>query len=237
MSTPKGFVFYEGPSAIDGQPIAAIARLQSSNRKTGDMVQTWIMRSDISPLEALETGADESVCGDCRHRPTIRKRAAKPAAPCYVQVGRAPSRVWDAYHRGVYPRLILPRELDPLLSDRGLRLGSWGDPAAVPEKYWRPLIDAAEYRTGYTHRSDRPEGEWLRGLAMASADSQAFARRMQRRGWATFRVADRGNASRMRGEARCPASAEAGNLTTCAACPIKCDGSRGAILGRVIQAH
>ena len=38
----KGYVLHEGPSPFDGQPIVSIATLHSSNRKTGDMVQTWI---------------------------------------------------------------------------------------------------------------------------------------------------------------------------------------------------
>ena len=39
----KGYVLHEGPSPFDGQPIVSIATLHSSNRKTGDMVQTWIL--------------------------------------------------------------------------------------------------------------------------------------------------------------------------------------------------
>jgi hypothetical protein len=38
--TPSGFVFYDGPSVIDGAPIIGIAVLHSENSKTGDMVQT-----------------------------------------------------------------------------------------------------------------------------------------------------------------------------------------------------
>ena len=63
-----GFVFYRGKSPIDGAPIVAIATLESKNGKTGDMVQTWILREDISPLMAIKTGADRSICGNCVHR-------------------------------------------------------------------------------------------------------------------------------------------------------------------------
>ena len=65
-------------------------------------------------------------------------------------------------------------------------------------------------------------------------------------GWSTFRVARKGDAARLAGEARCPASEEAGKRVTCEACPIQCSGgqflqvegrqSRG-IVGRIIQAH
>ena len=62
-------IIYQGPSLIDGKPIIAIATLNSRNGKTGEMIQTWIMRSDIEPHKAIKTGEDSSVCGDCPHRP------------------------------------------------------------------------------------------------------------------------------------------------------------------------
>ena len=40
----------------------------SKNIKTGPMLQTIIIRSDIHPTEALKSGQDEKVCGDCIHR-------------------------------------------------------------------------------------------------------------------------------------------------------------------------
>ena len=93
----SGVVLYEGPSRIDGAPIVAIAcRITdaSNNEKTGAMVQTFIMRRDIAPHEALKTGDDSSVCGDCPLRP-INKGATR----CYVRVYQAPLSVWNAYQR------------------------------------------------------------------------------------------------------------------------------------------
>ena len=40
----------------------------SKNIKTGPMLQTVIIRSDIHPSEALKTGSDELICGSCIHR-------------------------------------------------------------------------------------------------------------------------------------------------------------------------
>ena len=40
----------------------------SRNIKTGPMLQTCIIRSDIHPSEALKTGQDDLICGDCVHR-------------------------------------------------------------------------------------------------------------------------------------------------------------------------
>ncbi len=66
-----GVILYIGPSMLDGSPIVAIANrivAKSSNEKTGALVQTFIIRADLSPLDALATGADASICGDCKHR-------------------------------------------------------------------------------------------------------------------------------------------------------------------------
>ena len=84
-------IIYKGPSLIDGSPIIAIATLNSSNSKTGAMVQTWIMRSDIEPHHAIKTGADISVCGDCPHRPANN-------GSCYVLTFQAPLSIYRAFH-------------------------------------------------------------------------------------------------------------------------------------------
>jgi hypothetical protein len=94
----NGVILYRGPSMLDGAPIVAILTgLASSslNPKTGDMLQTWIIREDVSPVDATRTGDDASVCGDCKHRPANM-------GSCYVTVFQAPRSVHAAYHRGVY---------------------------------------------------------------------------------------------------------------------------------------
>ena len=71
----KSYVIYDGPSEIDGKPIVAIAQVKTGNRKTGDMVQTWILRSDVDPITASRTGEDVSICGDCPHKGTPSDKA------------------------------------------------------------------------------------------------------------------------------------------------------------------
>jgi hypothetical protein len=39
----RGVILYDGPSMLDGEPIVVIATLETSNRKTGQMVQTVSM--------------------------------------------------------------------------------------------------------------------------------------------------------------------------------------------------
>ncbi len=91
MSKTKGYVLYEGPSAINGDPIVAILTLNSTNKKTGNMAQLWILHKDIPPHIAQKTGDDNAICGDC----PIKKE-------CYVLTFQGPLSVWNAYKRGTY---------------------------------------------------------------------------------------------------------------------------------------
>ena len=63
MTKPNGYILYEGPSLIDHKPIVMIALLGSKNIKTGNMMQTYIIRSDIDPRLANKTGEDKSLIG------------------------------------------------------------------------------------------------------------------------------------------------------------------------------
>ena len=60
MKEPTGYVFFEGRSPIDGAPIVGVAIVHSDNGKTGDMVQTYILRSDVHPSEAIANGCSRS---------------------------------------------------------------------------------------------------------------------------------------------------------------------------------
>lgn len=105
----RGWVLYEGPSEIDGAPIVVIITglsKPSANVKTADLLQTWILRADVSPSVAAIDGRDASVCGDCPHRAKVVN--GKTVRSCYVAVWQAPRSVWAAYHRGSYPRATLP---------------------------------------------------------------------------------------------------------------------------------
>ena len=83
MQNFLGYIAYEGPSQIDGAPIVVIVNKidGSENAKTGAIVQSFIIRSDVAPTDALKTGADESICGACVHRPLLAKDNG--AAPCF----------------------------------------------------------------------------------------------------------------------------------------------------------
>ena len=215
-----GFVFYRGKSPIDGAPIVAIATLESKNGKTGDMVQTWILREDISPLAAIKTGADRSICGNCVHRGAEEDQERT----CYVDASRAPTMIFDAYHRGQYIDLSQdPETIAMLIAQRVVRMGAYGDPAMVPIKQWRMLLAAAAGRTGYTHAWRRVWAQALRPYVMASVDSQSEMDLARAMGWRTFRVRTESEPLKVN-EFACPASPEGGMRKLCITCQA-CDGA------------
>lgn len=212
----RGAVLYRGPSRIDGGPVAMIATFRSENSKTGDMVQTWILRSDVHPLEATRTGADASTCGQCPHRPVSD-------GTCYVNVGQAPAAVWRAYSAGRYQELR-PAEYARAFGGRAVRLGAYGDPAAVPLDILRRIVAAADRHTGYTHQWRRFPG--LRGICMASADTLEEHELATSRGWRTFRVLMPSDRIRPGAELECPAGrvTRSGRTVQCADCGL-CSGA------------
>ena len=73
---PSTVEIWRGPSPWDGSPIVLLVtglQRPSENTKTGPMVQTYILRQDMRPIEAVTTGADAATCGSCRFRPSIVK--------------------------------------------------------------------------------------------------------------------------------------------------------------------
>jgi len=225
MSKILGYIAYEGPSIIDGAPIVVIINKidGSDNIKTGAIVQSFIIRSDIAPIEALQTGADVAICGDCAHRPYLIKTGASTEAPCYVNVGRSVRSVYDAYKRGRYVKTDAAT-IARALAGKIVRLGTYGDPAAAPVKMWAQITRYAAGHRGYTHqwrRADFDVQSWA-PLVMASADDIDQAAHANLLGMRVFRVSI--GVDKQSGEAICPASAEGGRRATCAKCTL-CAGT------------
>ncbi len=215
-SKPNGVILYRGPSLLDGAPIVVVATGlagSSANVKTGAMVQTWILSDDgKDPIQAIKSGNDASVCGDCPHR----------GSSCYVNPAQAPLSVYRAVQREIYPTFNLADHLR-LFMGRNVRLGSYGDPAAVPFVVWRIITRFAAGRTGYTHQW-RNCDQRLQALVMASCDTPEQRRQASAAGWRTFRIRIDGSDPLMPGEFVCPASAEAGKRLTCEQC-LACSGA------------
>ena len=229
----KSYIIYDGPSLIDGQPIVAIAQVKSGNRKTGDMVQTWVLRSDIDPITASRTGADISICGDCPHKgkPSDKETGWAKDRSCYVNLLFAPNGVYKAYKRGSYPIAQGHEAIRAIGLGLGVRLGSYGDPQAVPEYIWRSLTSAAEFVTAYTHGANT-----MPDMIMTSADNATQAESAWDRGERTFRVISALDKLMKGKEVLCPASDEAGNKATCASCKL-CGGNSVKAKSIAIVAH
>lgn len=218
-----GYVLWEGPSELDRiTPIVAIATSESDNTKTGPMWQVWILRQDVHPMQARTiASADEAICGDCKHRPAH-------LGTCYVNLAWAPAAVWRAYKDGKYTSGM------PITWGASVRLGAYGDPAAMPVSVLRRIITGARGWTGYTHQW-RTCAPGLREYLMASVDTPREAAEAQAAGWRTFRVRTP-DEHLGESEITCPASAEAGHRTTCAQC-LLCMGTTQPAKHIAIQVH
>jgi len=213
MAKPQGIVIYDGPSLIDGHPIIAIATgwRRSGNPKTGPMIQTWIIRKDVNPCEAYTTGQDKSICGDCKHRKW---------GTCYVNTYQAPLNIYKAYHRGKYTKLSL--ENIHWFKGYNLRIGSYGDPVAIPFELWESLRKVAEGHSSYTHQW-RTCDQRFKQICMASVDTEKEREKAKKMGWRTFRIRLKDDGL-SKNEFACPASKEGGHKLVCDSC-LLCNGS------------
>ncbi len=238
MSKFKSFVIYRGPSLIDGQPIVAIAQVGTGNRKTGDMVQTFILHANIDPITASRTGADSAICGNCPHRGQSHGGDKGQALnrTCYVTLAHAPLGKWKGLAKGLYPDANGHDAIAEIGEGRMIRIGTYGDGAAVPSYIWESLISKAKGWTAYTHQNGSGTASLDPNLYMTSAESAGQAKAAWLKGERTFRViADVADVIKGR-EILCPASEEAGKRTTCDACGL-CAGASIKAKSIAIVAH
>jgi hypothetical protein len=183
---------WQGNSRYTGHEIALYLSRKSRNAKTGDMIQSWILPVNVDPHTATRTGQDVMVCGTCPFRPTA-------AGGCYVATHRAPLSIHRAHaHKPVAGAGVVRA----FIGSTPVRLGSYGDPAALPTDVVRYLARLANHRiTGYSHGwRDRPD---LAPYVMASVHSEEEHAAARALGFRTFRVR----------------SPEAPNLTSEITCP------------------
>ena len=201
---PNGYTIYRGPSQLDGEPIIAVATGFSganSNPKLGSrLIQVWILRADVSPVEAVLTGADSSICGACPLRGTAQARRVTNRT-CYVPVFLAPLSIWNASvkvtqktsaealdrGKGTGYGSVNEDQLSTLFADCGVRLGSYGDPAAVPPSIWEAVTSRATFWTGYTHQWRACDPMFAR-WCMASCESEDDRMSARALGYRTFRT-------------------------------------------------
>lgn len=224
MASPLGLIIYDGPSMLDGFPIIAIATVKTNNAKTGNMVQLWIIRSDMAPTVAKDQGADDSVCGMCPHRHSL-------GGGCYVVLFHAPNNVYKSWKAGNYAHLA---GNEHMLRGRRIRLGAYGDPAAVPFDIIDSVVNLMDGVTGYTHQFHHPNFDSrILKHCMVSVDTEASAARMARRGLRYFRVKS-ADMPVLENEIECPADENIG--MTCLNCQF-CNGAAHEGRSVVINSH
>ena len=201
----KGYIVYQGPSVLDGTTILGIVTMNSTNEKTGNMAQLWILVENEHPVLARGSRRDKAICGDC------------PVwAICYVVTAFGPAAVWNAFRDGVYSVGFPPK------SRKKLRFGAYGDPAALPLWVVRYLETIFDGHTGYTHQWETTN-QAFQAFTMASVESHEGRRAAKAAGWRTFRVTQ-SVTDVLPGEIICPATPEGGSKTLCENCML-CSGS------------
>ena len=233
----KSSIIYMGPSLIDGAPIMVVAVISKRNRKTGAMLQTYIMRSDIDPRHASAQGLDFSICGNCPLRGEINPGGKQAKnRPCYVVLGQGPTGVFKGFKKGIYGEAYSFDAIAAIGEGRMIRIGTYGDGAAVPAYVWQALLSRANGHTAYSHQSGLAQSAFDPAIYMVSADSEAQARAAWESGRRTFRVINTVGDIVKGKEILCPASKEAGAKTTCFSCGL-CGGNGVKAKSIAIPAH
>lgn len=238
---PSGVVLYEGRSELmKNQSIVLIATFKTDNEKTGNLIQTWILSKNTNPIEAINTGKDKAACGGCPLRGIIMKTADSDYKGlgmhdtinrfrgCYVSVQNAPRSIWNSYQKGFYPKFNTD-EHSRWFRGRGLRLGAYGEPVAVPFDAWTNVIELTKGNSqpGYTHQWKNPKFQIWKNYLMASTHSESEYLLAKSMGWRSFRTRKPDDVL-LAGEINCPASAEGGYSQTCESCGA-CDGFNGKV--------
>ncbi len=226
MSRNKNTVeIWRGKSLLTGDPIVVLLTGlgKSTNRKTGSMLQTYILHQDQDPTETIRQGQDIAVCGNCPLRAkvpgTLKGRA------CYVNVGQGPMAIWKSWkaHK-VAPSSLT--EIRDKIQDREVRIGTYGDPMAVPARVWEALIKHTSGHTGYTHQWYHPAGKHYQRFLHASVESPMSASKARFQGWKTFQVLREGEpVKNAMGALEC-LSQKTGGRVTCEDCGL-CQGENG----------
>jgi len=143
MKIENGYTLHE--TVENGERVAVIAtgiKKPTANRKTGNMVQIWIILADQNPVAAVNSGLDaNTICQGC---PFASGKG------CYVNVGNAPLSVWKTYKAGKYPKLE-PANYEKVFRGRKVRFGAYGNPTLIPLAMVKAIAKVSRGWTGYFH--------------------------------------------------------------------------------------
>lgn len=220
---PKSAIIWRGASLFTGRPIQVVLTgidLKTANEKTGAMVQASIVRQEGNPTYDYGTVRERDICGDCPLSGPYETRA------CYVRF--LAFRLGE--HTHAYPQISLD-DAARAVEEKPVRIGAFGDPAAVPYEVWAVLLSRVHTWTGYTHAWRTCDDRFKR-IVMASVETRGGARLAHARGWRTFRV-KRPDFDAYLGEIVCPATM---HKVQCVKCGL-CSGALYRASNIVIDAH
>jgi hypothetical protein len=219
-----------GKTCPAGDPIVVLATKafssRTANRKTGDMWQLYIVRSDVSPTAAIQQGLDGAVCGNCIHR-NASNADGKGTCYTYGLTVLGADGMFEQYRDG-RSGTISPGDF----AGSRVRIGAYGDPAACPTELWRDVTTAADGYTSYTHQWRTCDQELSR-YAMASCDNLADQVEANAMGWNAYTTLPVG-VSRVKGAIPCPFETKGVQCITC----LRCSGTGTGRKGNVsIEVH
>jgi hypothetical protein len=192
-------------------------QFETSNQKTGDLVQTYMFPAEWLLTDAkISTLSDSKVCFDCDHSKSKKKT-------CYVRKGFAEmglaSKVRSFRALGLDNIPYFNAEIEASILDaikgRGVRFGTFGEPILLGEDFTKKIAETADFHTGYTHQWHK--NTWAKNYFMASVENGFVDKAAQAMGFRTFFV---GVPENPKAYVNCPASKEAGRKATCDNCKL-----------------
>ena len=227
----SGFILYEGKSLLGGGDIVCVAVLSSRNIKTGDMVQVYIIPKDESPLDAVKNNRNSMACGTCPLQGEY-KNGKSVNRVCYVNLGHGPRSVYESYKKGLYPKYVR-RIHECLIEGRTIRIGTYGDPAAIPVRLVKYLANISGGWTGYSHQMFWVKhAEQLAPYLMVSCHTPAQLAEARRRGWRAFATIPEGGKIPERA-VECPHYTHGVQCSSC----LLCDGTNKKAKDVYVIAH
>jgi len=151
-------------------------KTKSNNRKTGEMVQTYLLDKATLTSEPKVFGAKCAAC------PMVSK--------CYVNhdkmsVRRTIKKLLNGENTSY--KFSSLDEVLPLLRGERVRLGTYGDPSALPLEDMKKICETSDGWTGYTHFFKEIDSNYSLYL-MASVESLGGELLAHTLGYLTFRV-------------------------------------------------
>ena len=142
-----GCIYWQGPSMIGKrEEIVFILTFPSNNpkdwnNKTGPMIQGYILPANREPRAALRWGRNSSICGSCPLQGKFSRKLSKMVGRvCYVRLEQGVRAVWEKYKRGGYSIYNWREHDQKYIQGNPVRLGAYGDPAAVPVSITKRLL-------------------------------------------------------------------------------------------------